>query len=577
MKRKYGQIIHSNKPKTAMKYCPLFALSVTFFVACTPPERAPDLIIINAEMTTLDSLRPTAEAVAVTDGRIVKIGSTADIQATADAETKVVDAKGAFVMPGFIEGHGHFKGVGQQQMNLDLMPTKSWEEIAQKVAAAAKTTPPGQWIIGRGWHQEKWGTTPKPNISGWPYHDAISAVSANNPVVLYHASGHALFANAAAMQAAGINTETIDPAGGHIVRGLRNEPIGIFEENAMDIIGGALSNWENTIPKSQRDSAWLRAIRLASKEVLSKGITTFCDAGSSPDDVTQYRRLAEKQQLDVRLWAMLLAPSDTLRDKLDDFPYISDYFTVRAVKAYLDGALGSYGAWLLAPYTDNPKTSGQNTTPLTEVSALAKLCIQHKLQFCVHAIGDRANREVLNTMQTVGVNPMLRWRIEHAQHIDTLDIPRFAKLGVIASMQGIHCTSDAPFVAKRLGVERAKYGAYPWAALLRAGAIIANGTDAPVEDCNPIACFYALVTRRRADTGFEFYPEQRMTRIQALRAYTLDNAFAAFEDNQKGSIKVGKFADFTILDRNLLTCADADILTTQVLKTIVGGVIKYEK
>lgn len=557
-----------------MKYA-LVPMLMLFWMACASVEKAPELIIFNADVVTLDSAAPTAQAVAIADGVIVKVGTNDEIKALAGAATELMDAKGAFVMPGFIEGHGHFKPMGDQLINLNLMATKSWQEIAGKVAEAAKTTPKGHWIIGRGWHQEKWTTPAMPTIHGWPFHQEVSKVSPEHPVVLYHASGHALFANEAAMRAAGVTAETANPAGGQIVRGPDGKPIGIFEENAMNLIDHALGQWEQTLPTAQRDSAWLRAVALAGQEALSKGITTFCDAGSSLDDVRRFRELADAGKLDVRLWVMLLHPADTLRGKLSGYPLVGDFLTVRAVKSYCDGALGSYGAWLLAPYSDNPSTTGQITTPVAEIAKLADLCKEHELQLCVHAIGDRANREVLNIMEARGIGAGHRWRMEHAQHIDTADIPRFGKLGVIASMQGIHCTSDAPFVVKRLGEQRARTGAYPWKSLLNSGAVIANGTDAPVEDCNPLACYYALVTRRRADTGFEFYPEQRLTRIEALRSYTIANAFAAFEEGKKGTITVGKFADLTILDKNILTCPEQEILTTRVLKTIVGGKVKY--
>jgi predicted amidohydrolase YtcJ len=270
--------------------------------------------------------------------------------------------------------------------------------------------------------------------------------------------------------------------------------------------------------------------------------------------------------------------------KLNGFPWLNlgDYhLTVRAIKSEVDGALGAFGAWLLKPYADKYGFSGQNTTPLEEVDKIASLAAKHQLQFCVHAIGDRANKEVLDIFEQKIIQmkgkESPRWRMEHAQHLDTLDIPRFKKWGIIASMQGIHCTSDAPFVVKRLGVERSRTGAYPWRSLIDNGALIANGTDVPVEEIDPIACFYASVTRKRADTGFEFFPEQRMSRKEAISSYTLWNAFAAFEENDKGSLSIGKLADMVVLSNNLLTCSDEDILNTKVLMTIVGGEIKYRK
>ena len=296
------------------------------------------------------------------------------------------------------------------------------------------------------------------------------------------------------------------------------------------------------------------------------------------------KKMAEEGKLDLRLWAMLRHSYERMKGNLDDFPIIdagNHFFTVKAIKSEVDGALGSYGAWLLRPYADKPNFVGQNTTTIEEVRNIAGLAFDNNLQLCVHAIGDRANREVLDIFENIFKSQTERtdhrWRMEHAQHLHPDDIPRFKDLGVIASMQGIHCTSDSPFVVKRLGTERSRVGAYPWRSLLDNGVIIANGTDAPVEDINPIECFYASVTRKRSDTGFEFFPEQRMTRAEAIYSYTLGNAYAAFEENDKGSISEGKLADLVILSKDLINCSDEEILETEVLYTIVGGEVKFEK
>ncbi|MBX2815737.1 MAG: amidohydrolase, partial [Saprospiraceae bacterium] len=330
-------------------------------------------------------------------------------------------------------------------------------------------------------------------------------------------------------------------------------------------------------------TVWKEGIALAEEECLKKGVTSFQDAGSSFEMLDRYKDMAEVGELDLRLWAMLRHSSKQMEGKLSSFPWIGlgdDHFTVRAIKSEVDGALGSFGAWLLSPYDDKPDFLGQNTTQVSEVQAIADLAMDAGMQLCVHAIGDRANREVLDIMETIYANRPeedFRWRIEHAQHLHPDDIPRFGQLGIIPTMQGIHCTSDAPFVEKRLGYERARHGAYPWKSLLESGAIIVNGTDAPVEDVNPLESFYASVTRKRIDNGFEFFPEQSMTRQQALKSYTLDAAYAAFEEDIKGSIEVGKYADFVILSQNLLTCSDDDILNAEVLYTLVGGEVKYQR
>jgi len=561
----------------------LFALvlaALTGFT-CAPnsASTAPDLVFFNGNFFTADSLRPQASALAVQGDRIVAVGSDEEIKKLAGDKTQLIDLNGAFAMPGFIEGHGHFASLGQSLLNLNLLNSKSWQEITGLVAEKAKSARPGEWIEGRGWHQEKWAVSAGPTVNGYPYHDALSAAAPDNPVVLYHASGHGLIANAKAMQLAGISRETSDPIGGRVVRDAKGNPVGVFEENAMNLIEKPFGDWKNRRSEAEKVAAFEKAVQLASRESLAKGITSFQDAGSDFWEIGQFRRIAEAGQLPLRLWAMISQPKPSDYGRLADYPQIglgNGHFTVRAVKAYLDGALGSYGAWLLAPYTDKPDSYGQNTTPMDSIAAVAAACRQYGLQCCVHAIGDRANREVLNLFAaTLGGDRTARWRIEHSQHIDPQDIPRFGALGVVAAMQGIHCTSDAPFVVKRLGVERARLGAYAWRSLIDSGAHLANGTDAPVEDVDPLPCLYASVTRKRADSGFAFFPEQKMTREEALLSYTLWNAYAAFEEKDKGSLTPGKYADIVVLSKDLLRCAPEEILQARVLQTMVGGQVQY--
>ncbi len=563
------------------RFLPFFTALAMLSACATPPKTtAPTLVIYNAILFTADSVRTDATAIAVIDDRILALGTDAAMRALANEKTQLLDAQGAFVMPGFIEGHGHFASLGKSLVNVNLMNTHSWEEIVRMVAAKVQDTPQDAWIEGRGWHQEKWNVSPGRTVNGYPYHDLLSEISPNNPVVLYHASGHGLIANAKAIELAGINAETPNPVGGRIVRDPRGNLTGVFEENAMELIERPFTSWKNQRPEAERQKDFDANIGLATQECLMRGITSFQDAGSDFWELAQYRRLAESNTLRLRLWAMLLQPKPSEFPKLDQFPQIglgNGHFTCRAVKAYLDGALGSYGAWLLAPYTDKPDSYGQNTTPVDTIAALATQCKQHNLQCCVHAIGDRGNREVLNIFAQMGLGADARWRIEHSQHLDPLDIPRFRQLGVIASMQAIHCTSDAPFVIKRLGLERARTGAYAWRNLLNAGAHLANGTDTPVEDVNPLPCLYAAVTRQSASGGPAFFAEQCMTREEALLSYTIWNAYAAFEDQEKGTLTPGKYADIVILSNNLLTCPPENILKTQVLKTIVGGKVLFSR
>ncbi len=562
----------------------VFIFFFAFICSCKKESIYADVIFINGNIYTVDSLKPSASVLAVSNHRIIGLGDNNIIDEFKNADTKIIDLENSFVMPGFIEGHGHFGGFGEGLQNLNFLHSKSWDDVIKLVEEKVKTAKPGEWIVGRGWHQEKWDEIPLNNVLGYPFHDELSAISPNNPVLLRHASGHAVFANQRAMKEAGISKESPNPLGGEIVRDLDGEAIGVFEERAMNLVSGSYQDYLKSLDPERQKKIWFEGLELAQKECLKNGITSFQDAGTKFKELQWLREWAESGNMDIRLWAMIRESYDDMDGKLNGFPWLNlgDYhFTVRAIKSEVDGALGAFGAWLLKPYADKYGFSGQNTTPLEEVDKIANLAAKHQLQFCVHAIGDRANKEVLDIFEQkiiqMNGKESPRWRMEHAQHLDTLDIPRFKKWGIIASMQGIHCTSDAPFVVKRLGVERSRTGAYPWRSLIDNGALIANGTDVPVEEIDPIACFYASVTRKRADTGFEFFPEQRMTRKEAISSYTLWNAFAAFEENDKGSLSIGKLADMVVLSNNLLTCSDEDILNTKVLMTIVGGEIKYRK
>ncbi|MBK9254913.1 MAG: amidohydrolase [Saprospiraceae bacterium] len=551
-------------------------------MSCDLNQKA-DTLIYNANVYTLDPKLPLAEAIAIKNGEILAVGSNKSLLKYSDERTEKIDAQGNFVMPGFIEGHGHFSGLGYSLINLNFLTSRSWESIVQAVEDRVLEVQPGEWIIGRGWHQEKWDSIPLQNIHNYPFHYSLSDVSPDNPVVLFHASGHSLYANEKAMQVAGVSRETPNPMGGEIVRDKDGNAIGVFEERAMGIIREKYSEYIHNLDQKKTDSTWYKAISLAQEECLKKGVTSFQDAGSGFDELDKYERLAKEGKLDVRLWAMLRHPAEVLEGKVKKYKKTdvgNRFYTCNAIKSEVDGALGAFGAWLIDAYADKPDFKGQNTTDIFDVKKIAEMAIDADMQFCVHAIGDRANRVVLDIYEGVmKAHPKkkdLRWRIEHAQHLDTTDIPRFSQYGIIASMQGIHCTSDAPFVVKRLGTERAKYGAYPWRSLLDNGVIIANGTDAPVEDVDPIKSFYASVTRKREDSGLVFFPEQRMTRAEAIYSYTLGNAYAAFQEKYKGSIKKGKVADLVILSQDLLNCSDDDILKTKILYTIVDGKVKYK-
>jgi hypothetical protein len=546
------------------------------------PDRPPaDLVLTNGKVVTVESAMPEAQAVAIVGDRIADIGSSADIKRHVGPKTQVIDLKGQLVIPGFIEGHGHFTGVGQAQLNLKLMKTSSWQEIVAMVEAAAKKAKPGQWIYGRGWHQEKWTRKPEPNVEGFPTHEALSKVSPDNPVLLTHASGHATFANAKAMELSGITRDTPNPAGGDILKDAQGNPIGAFRETASRLIRRGAGEPRRT--DAEETARARRILELASQEVLSKGVTSFQDAGSTVSDVDLMKQMIDEGKINVRLWIMLRMNNEALAANLARYrtiDYGSGFLTVRGIKKSIDGALGSRGAWLLEPYSDKPGDTGHNTTSIDEIREAAKLAIQHGYQMCVHAIGDRANRETLDIFEEIfKANPErkdLRWRIEHAQHLHPADIPRFGRLGVIASMQGVHCTSDAPYVIARLGRQRAEDGAYVWQKLAKSGAIVSNGTDAPVEDVDPIASFYSTVSRKLTD-GSVFFPDQRMSRLEALKSYTINAAYAAFEEDSRGSLKSGKYADMVVLSKDIMTMPEDQVPSAEVMYTIVGGKVRFKK
>ncbi len=553
------------------------ALILTTFVF---NASAADLVLRNGKIITLDPATPQAQAVAITGGKIVATGSDAQMARHIQPSTKVIDLAGRLAIPGFIEGHGHFTGIGQMKMNLNLREVKNWDQIVAMVGAAAREARPGEWIIGRGWHQEKWDAKPVPNVNGFPVNQSLSAVSPNNPVLLTHGSGHAVFVNAAALAAAGITRNTPDPPGGEIMKDAAGNPIGLLNERAQSLVRDAMDHDREKRTAADREAEAERQIDLAAEECVAKGITTFEDAGSPPEVIARFKRRASEGRLPLRMWVMLRTSNDRISPAYRMIGYGDDHLTVRAIKRQIDGALGSRGAWLLAPYADLPATSGLNTEDLADIEKTAKFAIENDFQLCVHAIGDRGNREILNLYERVfKASPEkknLRWRIEHAQHIDKADIPRFGQLGVIAAMQAVHCTSDAPMVIPRLGPKRAEEGAYVWQSLMKSGAHVTNGTDAPVEDVNPLASYYAAVTRR-AKNGEVFFPAQRMSRMEALRSYTIENAYAGFEENSKGALKPGMLGDITVLSKDILTIPEEDILKTEVEYTVVGGKIAYQR
>ena len=547
-------------------------------------EREPaDLVLKNGKIVTVDESIPEAQALAVSGDVIVAMGSDKKIEPYIGETTRVIDLDGKLAIPGFVESHGHFTSIGRSKMQLDLTKVKNWDEVIALVADAVKDAEPGEWILGRGWHQEKWDKTPEPNVDGLPYHRKLSEVSPDNPVFLSHASGHSGYANAKAMELGRITRETPDPPGGEIVKDPKGNPIGVFRETAQGLVRRALSHYMDERTPDQINAERRKIVELADRECTSKGITSFHDAGSSYGTIDLFKEFVEQGKLGLRLYVMISAGNDQLKESLSEYRIIgmgNNHLTVRSIKRLIDGALGPHGAWLLEPYADLPSSTGLNTTPVDTIRETAKIAIENDFQLNIHAIGDRANREVLDiyeeAFETHPEKEDLRWRIEHSQHLHPDDIPRFGQLGVIASMQGVHCTSDGPYVLKRLGEKRAEEGAYVWQKLMKTGAVICNGTDAPVEDVDPIACYYASVSRRTWE-GKVFYPDQRMSRMEALRSYTVNGAYAAFQEDILGSLTRGKLADITVLSKDILTCDEEEIPTAEVLYTIVGGKIVYQK
>ena len=563
-------------------------LVVVFAIAAAGTQGAPqvapaDLVLRGGRIITLDAQTPAAEALAARNGAIVAIGTAAAIAPYIGPNTQVIDLKGQTAVPGFIEGHGHFNNLGESKLNLELQNTKSWEEIVHMVALAVEKAKPGQWIVGRGWHQEKWTSVPQPNVEGFPLRASLDKVSPNNPVILTHASGHASFANSKALELSGVTAATQNPNGGEILKDKSGSPTGLLRETASGLIRRGAGEPKPTAEEAEARA--VRALELADQEAISKGITSFQDAGSNCELVNRMKRMIDAGRMRVRLWVMIRGGNAQSLAAGRVIGYGNNQLTVRAIKITSDGALGSRGAWLLEPYSDLPEGSvpagtsrtGLATTPVDNMRAQAQVALDAGYQVCIHAIGDRANREVLNIYEELFKKNArsgkdLRWRIEHAQHINGADIPRFGALGVIAAMQGIHCTSDAPWVEPRLGAARAAEGAYVWQKLMKSGAVVTNGTDAPVEDVDPIASYYATVTRKAKD-GKVFYGDQKMSRIEALRSYTVANAFAAFEEDLKGTLSPGKLADITVLTKDITTIPDEEILTAKVAYTIIGGKI----
>ncbi|MGH7615664.1 MAG: amidohydrolase [Gemmatimonadaceae bacterium] len=571
-------------------FAPLSVATLVVAAACSSNTGAThtpaDLVLRNGKVVTMDSTRSQAQAVAIAGDTIVAVGSNDDIQGYVGPNTKTIDLQGHLAIPGFNESHGHFTGLGSSLTQLKLMGVPSWQDIATMVAGAAKTAKPGAWIQGRGWHQEKWNRSPGRVVKGFKTNDLINQAAPNNPVVLGHASGHALIANDVAVKLAGINANTPNPPGGEIIKDENGKPTGVFVDGAQGLIQRALAKSLARRSADEQKADFRNEVHLAVQNALANGVTTFQDMGESFATIDAIKQMVDAGDMPLRLYILVsqgeVRPDDvaalTSHRMID---YGNGHLTVRAIgEITADGALGSRSAWMLKPYDDDPKNTGLNVTTMSRIKQIAEIGLANGFQISVHAIGDRANRETLDTFAQVFnehhvKSDTLRWRIEHAQHLNPADIPRFGQMGVVASMQAIHQCSDAPYVLPRLGKQRAEEGAYVWQKLWKTGAVVTNGTDVPVEEISPIASYWCAVTRDRVGTDSAFFPDQKLTREQALQTYSTNGAYVAFQERENGSLTPGKWADITVLSRDVMTVPADSILGTTVLYTIVGGKVVY--
>jgi predicted amidohydrolase YtcJ len=528
-----------------------------------------DLIVTGARIYTVDPAHPMAEALAVRGSRLVFVGSASEAQVLRGPSTRVVDVHGSTVIPGMVDAHAHLLDVGQTLRQVDLSGAATYDEVIARVAERARVTPPGTWIRGWGWDQNRWPG------QRFPAHEALSAAVPGHPVLLDRVDGHAVLANARAMQLAGVTRDTRDPAGGRVLRDGAGNPTGVFVDNAEVLVTRAVP--------APTDAELEAAILAAVADLNRWGLTGIDDPGVRRQAIGVYERLARDGRLTLRDYLMISDDSATEAEYFAKGPQNALYdghLWIRAVKLYADGALGSRGAALLSPYSDDPGNTGLLVSTPEHLRDVSIRALRAGFQVATHAIGDRGNRIALDAYEAaLRAVPTAdhRFRIEHAQILNWLDIPRFAQLGVIPSMQAVHATSDMYWAADRLGPSRI-LGAYAWRSLLNTGVIIPNGSDMPVERVNPLYSFHAAVTRQdeRDWPAGGWHPEQCMTRDEALRSMTLWPAYAGFQEHDLGTLTAGKYADFVVLDRDIMTIPASDILQTRVLATYIGGTAVFQ-
>ncbi|HEX8749377.1 MAG TPA: amidohydrolase [Pyrinomonadaceae bacterium] len=554
----------------------LSLLALGMFAPGYNQPAAADLVLKNGNIYTVNERQPRAEAVAIRGDRIVFAGSNADVKRYEGKNTRVIDLAGKMVVPGMTDAHYHLLGVGQREVTLNLEGTTSVEDFLARVKERVEKARPGAWVTGRGWRETFW----KPQR--FPTRQELDSIAPNNPVYLVRADGHAAVANSAALKLAGVTAQTSNPFGGEVLKDkTTNEPTGMLIDAAKELVS------KNIPGPTEVDNE--QATILGVERSIRLGWTQIQDAGGSYGDVARLRKLYDAGRIKLRIYKAVSGPgpeADRLLKEGATVGAFNNRFTLRTIKIHFDGALGSRGAALLAPYSDAPETSGFLTEKEDEVAAMLEAALRRGIQVETHAIGDLTNRRILDLYEKAlaKVPPAARgvreprWRVEHAQIVSPSDLPRFARLGIIPSMQPSHAIGDLFFAPSRLGMKRLE-GAYAWQSFIKSGAIIAGGSDAPVERGEPMIEFYAAVARKslRGESGEGWHPEQAVTREQALKMFTLWPAFAAFEEKLKGSIEPGKLADLTILSADIMKIPEPEILQTRCLMTVIGGEIVYEE
>jgi len=553
----------------------LLGVSLLLLTLVIPPQSAADIVFKNGNVYTANDKSAKAQAIAVKGDKIVFVGTNEAAQKFVGTNTRVIDLKGNTVLPGFTDAHQHLSGVGQREMTLNLEGTTSLQDLLAKVKARVDQAQPGQWITGRGWIETHW----EPPV--FPTRWDLDTVSPNNPVILGRADGHGAVANSAALKLGGVDKSTPNPFGGEISKDKNSgEPNGMLLDSAQGLV-------RRRVPPTTRADEE-RAVELGVKRDIELGWTQIQDAGGSFADVDIFKKLYAVGTIKLRIYKAVYGPGPNASRLMNEGPTIGAFgnrLTVRTIKVVSDGALGSRGAALLGPYSDAPATSGFLTVKVEELRPMLVEALRKGIQVETHAIGDKANRFILDEYETAlkavpaserkVAEP--RWRVEHAQIVNPADIPRFAKLGIIPSMQPSHAIGDLFFAPSRLGIERLA-GAYAWESFIKSGVVVPGGSDAPVERGEPMIEFYAAVARKdqKGFSGEGWHPEEAVTREQALKMFTIWPAYAAFEEKLRGTIEVGKLADFTILSADIMTIPAPEILKTRNVMTVINGEVVYE-